>query len=328
MITPLVLWLIGLANNLCCFVTFQRPKCLRNGTGHYLYCMSICNQWNLTCLAVRLIHLTLNITASHSSPAVNSGLCKTSNYLLTTSTRLTYWLGSLIAIERVYVAWFINGQWLKKPHIARRIIALTVLTILVVSAYEWTFIHSQISSDDGSHAMCATAFPTGSSVWLKLHTAVTVIDSLVPFTINLLCTVSIICLVTKKKMNATARDTRAVRQTRLRFLTHVLVENKELVIGPAFTLLPQLFSLPYFIASLTLRCQNLQSSRFRYLLTVSYLANFVPQLMSFVLYIYPSSFYWQEWRATKIYQRIMGAIEREQGTRMATRTANAPGPTK
>ena len=322
LITSLTVWLTGLANNLCCFVTFQRPRCLRNGTGHYLYCMSICNQWNLTCLAVRLIHLTLNITASHSSPSVNSGLCKTSNYLLTTSTRLTYWLGSLIAIERVYVAWFVNGQWLKKPHIARRIIALTVLTILVVSAYEWAFIHSQISSDDGSHAMCAITFPTGSPVWFKVHTAVTIIDSLVPFTINLLCTVAIICLVTKKRMNATARDRRAVRQTRLQLLRSVLVENKELVIGPAFTLLPQLFSLPYFIASLTLRCQNLQSSRLRYLLTVSYLARFVPQLMSFVLYISPSSFYCQEWRATKIYQWIMKATGRQRGTQAATRTAN------
>ena len=212
MVVPLILLLVGLVNNLCCFATFRRPQCLRIGTGHYLYWMSICNQCNLAFLALRLIHLTLNITTSHSSPLLNDILCKSSSYLLTTSTRLTYWLGSLIALERVYVAWFVSGQWLKRPHIARRIIAATVTTILVVNGYQWEFIDSQISSDEGSHAMCAITFPSGKSIWSRLHSAVTIIDSLAPLAINLLCTVTIICIVTKKKMNATGRANREYRE--------------------------------------------------------------------------------------------------------------------
>ena len=207
LITPLILFLLGLVNNICCFVTFRRPRCLRNGTGHYLYAMSLCNQLNLAFLVVRLIHLTLNIASPYSSPTLDGVLCRTSSYLLTTSTRMTYWLSSLIGIERVYVALFVNGQWLKKPHIARRIIALAVVTILTVNAYQPVFIRSQISSDDGLHSMCTITFPGASTVWLSLHSTVTIIDSVAPFCINLLCTVAIICLVTKKKMNATRRDT-------------------------------------------------------------------------------------------------------------------------
>ena len=37
-ICPLLLFLVGLLNNVCCFVTFRRPRCLRNGTGHYSVC--------------------------------------------------------------------------------------------------------------------------------------------------------------------------------------------------------------------------------------------------------------------------------------------------
>ena len=305
--------------------------------------MSICNQCNLAFLALRLIHLTVNISTSHSSPLLNDILCKSSSYLLTTSTRLTYWLGSLIALERVYVAWFLNGQWLKRPQIARRIIAATVMTILVVNGYQWAFIDSQISSDDGSHAMCAITFPSGKSIWLTVHSAVTTIDSLAPLAINLVCTVTIICIVTKKKMNATGRNNRtyrgekiraasflpahsvdnpAIQPSRLRLLKNVLIENKELVIGPAFTLVPQLFSLPYFIAALVLRCQNLQGHRLRYLLTVSYFTSFIPQLMSFFLYIWPSSFYLQQWRATKLYQRMTRGDGREPDPGVMTNTVN------
>jgi hypothetical protein len=80
----------------------------------------------------------------------------------------------------------------------------------------------------------------------------------------------------------------------------VLIDNKELVIGPGITLIPQLFSLPLFIISFTLYCQNLENSWVRYLLIVSYFTSFIPQLISFMLYVLPSSFYSKEWRATKI----------------------------
>ena len=303
-VAPLLLLLVGLVNNLCCFVTFRRRRCLRNGIGHYLYAMSICNQLTLAFLALRLIHLAVNISASHLSLSVDGVLCKVSNFLLTASTRLIYWLSSLVAVERVYVALFVNGQWLNKPHIAQRIIALSVVTIFGVSAYQLLLTHLPIDRDDVNNVLCSVTFPTSSSNWLRPRGPVTVFDSVGPFLINLVCTVSLICLVTKKRMNATGGRSPqfnvAFKQKRLHLLRSVLTENKELVIGPAFTLVPQLFSLPYVIASLMLQCQSLQHSGLRSLLIVSYFTTFIPPLMSFRLYISPSSFYTKEWQATSI----------------------------
>ena len=202
-IVPLLVFLVGLVNNLCAFITFRRPRCLRNGIGHYLYAMSICNQLTLAFLALRLIHLAVNISASYQSLSLDGVLCKVSNYLLTASTRLTYWLSSLIAIERVYVALFVNGQWLKKPQIARRILASTVVSILGVSAYQLLVTHLPIDRDDENNAMCTVTFSADSANWLRPRGPVTAIGSVGPFAINLICTVSIICLVTQKKMNAT-----------------------------------------------------------------------------------------------------------------------------
>jgi hypothetical protein len=93
-------------------------------------------------------------------------------------------------------------------------------------------------------------------------------------------------------------------QNRFYLLREVLSENKELVIGPAFTLVPQLFSLPLFIASILLVCQTIETSPLRYLLIISYFTSFIPQLISFFLYISPSSLYFKEWHATNMSKRI------------------------
>lgn len=85
-----------------------------------------------------------------------------------------------------------------------------------------------------------------------------------------------------------------------RLLITVLMENKELVVAPAFTLVPQLFSLPFLVASLILQCQNFHNNNLRYVLIVSYFTKFVPQLTSFLFYIYPSSFYFKQWQCSTI----------------------------
>jgi hypothetical protein len=74
--------------------------------------------------------------------------------------------------------------------------------------------------------------------------------------------------------------------------------------GPAFTVIPQLFSIPVLIVSYSLICQTIETSPLRYLLIASELASFIPQVISFFLYISPSSFYSREWRATNMSKRI------------------------
>ncbi len=90
---------------------------------------------------------------------------------------------------------------------------------------------------------------------------------------------------------------------RLNLLFDVLSENKEKIARPAMTLVPSIFSLfsmPLFIVSFSLGCQNLENNPLRYLLITSYFLSFIPQMMTFFLYVYPSSLYWNEWCTTKI----------------------------
>ncbi len=199
------LFLIGLLNNICCFVTFRRVKCLRNGIGHYLLWMSVINQINLTLLGIRLTHLTLNTTNFRSDPYVDKIFCKILNYLLISSGRIPYWFVSLIAIERVYITIFLRGQWLNKPHIAKRLLMIMLSLVLITGSYELYFVQSHIDLNSDNGAVCTLNFPHNRYIWTNIHKIVTIIHTLVPFLINI-CSTMIICyVIIKKKIKINAR---------------------------------------------------------------------------------------------------------------------------
>jgi hypothetical protein len=198
-----LLFLLGLVTNICSFVTFRRPKCRRIGTGHYLLCMSIVNQINLFCFALRLTHLVLN-TQSQSYPLFSMVGCKMLNYLLVASSRISYWLVALIAIERGYITLFLNGQRLKKPSTAKRLIVFMFIVILSSGSYELYFIQSHVDSNVNKGAICTLQFPRQHRFWTQIHQAVTIIYAVVPFLITLCCTIIISCVVIKKRMNVNA----------------------------------------------------------------------------------------------------------------------------
>jgi hypothetical protein len=112
-------------------------------------------------------------------------------------------------------------------------------------------------------------------------------------------------------------------KSRLSLLRDVLIENKELIIGPGVTLIPQLFSLPLLIVSIIFACKEIEKSSLRYLLITSYLTTFIPQLTSFFLYIYPSSFYIQEWRLTNLNKWFESFKSRRQEDSSAMGTISA-----
>ncbi len=94
---------------------------------------------------------------------------------------------------------------------------------------------------------------------------------------------------------------------RLNLLRDVFSDNKEMITRPTITLIPSifsLFSLPLFITSFSLGCRNIESSPLRYPLIVFYFISFIPQIITFFLYVYPSSLYFNEWRLTRMGQWI------------------------
>ena len=175
--------------------------------------------------------------------------------------------------------------------------------------------------------MCILEFPVAHrSRWIAFHQFIFASNSLLPFLINLCSTMTISFVVIKNKMNTLRTSTVdeenqsvwIVLRARLRLVIDVLNENRELVIGPGITLVPQFFSLPLFISAFLLNCRNIEQSWLRYLLIGCYWISLTPQASSFFLYISPSSSYSNEWRKTKVSRWISRWFQRDQSPSAAT----------
>ena len=200
----LLLFVLAFPNNLFSLVTLLRPSCRRYGVGHYLLTMSVLNQLSLALLIARLVHLIVNITGrSSSSLATNDLLCKSLNYLLSSSSRMVYWLTSLISIERLYSTLSLRGQWLKQPRIARRLIVLVFFAVFISDLYELFFYKSfSTQTDNGQGSMCVLEISKSDrSLWMTFHLLFLILHSFLPFLINLCSTIIITFVVINKKIN-------------------------------------------------------------------------------------------------------------------------------
>lgn len=196
-----VSFILGIPNNLFSFVTFKRPSCRRNGVGHYLFTLSIINQITLAFLCTRLIHLIISASTSSSNQIINDAFCKLFSYCLICLTRTSFWIASLIALERVYTTIFLTKQWFKQPHVARRLMAMIIIAVFLSAAYELVFIRSFSGFEDNSGTTCVSVYPANhAKLWMIIHQTVSIVNFLVPLLINICCTCTIIIIVIRTKM--------------------------------------------------------------------------------------------------------------------------------
>jgi hypothetical protein len=236
----------------------------------------------------------------------------------------------MVAIERVYVTWYLKGTWLNSPRIAQRIIATIIVGIVVFNVHEIIFYQSvedPKSSDTNNSTWCVTSY---SSIIAKYNQVNIIINYIMPFLINLLSTIILTILIIRKKraIATTKRNEHSNILSNMRVTFHsyrnIFTENKELILAPLITMLPQLLSLPHFILSFSLACEEFNVNWQRYLLIVSYFITYLPQVLSYKLYVSPSSFYRNEFNATKLGQKIIKwrklVVDKESETISATLT--------
>ena len=135
-------------------------------------------------------------------------LCKTLNYLLSSSSRMGYWLTSLISIERLYTTFFLRGQWLKQPHIARRLIVFICFAVLISDLYELFFYKSfSTQTDEQNHgSICVLDISSKDRfMWTTFHLLFLLLHSLLPFVINLFSTITICLIIINKKIKTSKK---------------------------------------------------------------------------------------------------------------------------
>ncbi|CAF1380624.1 unnamed protein product [Rotaria sordida] len=295
----LLIFLIGLFNNICCFSTFKRRATRKVGTGNYLLIVSILSQGSILLLLLKITHILISSNnLLDNIESINIITCKTISYLLSISTRSTYWLLSLISIERLCLVIYPSATLLKKPKVA---IWLSLITILIIfSMHIHEIFYYTIVKDSNNATLCAINFVQKH---VLLYDRITVLfHSLGPFIIQIL---SISCLIV---MTARSRQ-RTIRHRNSSFFSDHIIKQfkkqKELYLNPVVIIFS---TLPQIIISFSLACTELSTSWKRYILLITYFLSFLPQMLSLILHILPSTLYNKEFHETMIYKLFIKRI--------------------
>ena len=210
-------------------------------------------------------------------------------------TRITYWLTSLITIERLCLVLFPTSSLLKNQHRVIVQIIFVILCLFTMHIHELIFYIIIVDYSDLSRnvTLCVTNY-TQSSI-LTYNRINVFIHYFIPFLIQI---ISITILFIQIACNRA----RISGSTFWNILIRQIRTQKEQYITPIIIILS---SLPQTILSFSYTCTELKQSWQRYTLLTTYFLSYLPQLLGFILYVLPSTTYLEEFRQTPIGKRIV-----------------------
>ena len=298
-----LVFIIGLFNNFCSFVTFKRPTPRKFGVGNYLLIVSCLNQIALFCVLFKFIEITLEIIDIRS--------CKTVSYFLSIMTRSTYWLTSWITVNRLLMIPFPTSSYLKNPRLAIGMSIFTLIILFGMHVHEVIYytIVQQLSI---SSSICVTNFD--NNVVYTYNRISTLIHYLCPFFIQIVCITLLIVLAARSRVKVARQQLTFGQVLKKQFQT-----QKELYITPAIIILS---ALPQAIFTFSFACTQLNDLQ-RHTLLVSYLLAYAPQVLGFILYVLPSTTYKKEFSETLIGKKSMTWVlsnEKNEITNVNTKT--------
>jgi len=115
---------------------------------------------------------------------------------------------------------------------------------------------------------------------------------LIPFLINFICTIYLTILIVRSRANVNKN-----KKTRLQLFYQHLKQNKEIFVPPIMIILS---ALPQLIISFLLACTDFDIRWERYLLIIAYFFSYTPQILTFHLYVQPSTFFLHEFYSTNM----------------------------
>jgi hypothetical protein len=298
-----LLFIIGLFNNFCSFVTFKRPTPRKFGVGNYLLIVSCLNQIALLCLLFKFIEITVGIIGIVS--------CKVVSYFFSIITRSTYWLTSWITVDRLLMILFPTSSFLKNPRLSIRISISTLIVLFAMHVHE--IIHYTIIQHlSTASSICVTNFDT--KLISNYNRISTLIHYLFPFFIQIICITLLIVLAARSRMKTAGQRITFGEVLKKQFET-----QKELYVTPTIIVLS---ALPQAILTFSFACTQLNDLQ-RHTLLCSYLLSYAPQVLGFILYVLPSTTYKKEFYETfigKKSSKLMLNKKRNKTTIMKTKT--------
>lgn len=279
LILTTIIFLIGIITNYASFVTFKRPNPRKVGVGNYLFILSLFSQCSLLSLFLKMNHI-LFASLSSNIP------CKIITYMLSITTRYSYWLTSCITIDRVRFTLFPFSTKLKRPRSALIISLITLLVISIMHIHELLFYISL--KDSSEQTVCVTTMTKEISIYNRITV---LIHCIIPFCIQIVSITLLIVFAARSRSRAATKQGMFIQQLKQQFKC-----QKELYLTPIIIVLS---GLPQIIFSFTFACIELSKWK-RHALLITYFLSYAPQVLGFMLFVLPSTNYSKEFQQTKL----------------------------
>ena len=273
-----VVFLIGLFNNMCSFITFKQPTPRKFGVGYYLLIVSCVDQIALFCLLFKFIAIMTEL--------IDVGSCKAMSYLLSVMTRSTYWLTSWITMDRLLMILFPTSSFLKNPRVSIGISLFTSTVVFGMHAHEIVY-YTIIQHFSTGSSICVMNLET--KLISNYNRISTLVHYFIPFFVQAICITLLIVLVARSRVKTMRHKMTFGEVLKKQFET-----QKELYVTPTIIILS---ALPQAILTFSFACSELKDWQ-RHTLLGSYLFSYAPQVLGFLVYVLPSTSYKKEFYET------------------------------
>jgi hypothetical protein len=278
----------GLLNNILALTTFVRERIRVTGCSIYLIMFSVLS----IALMINILTYIMTIT-QYDNAAYQRSACYLIPYISVVMEDGSLLCTVAIAIERALIEccnFRINGS-----RIRGLLVSFIIILYACGSNIDELFIR-RFSRDPEGNQICIYDFDRYPT-WRMVDLVFSYLHFIIPCVAHLICTACVLTMIARRKIFIRGTDEKFYRVWLQQLYLH-----RDFLIPPTCLIL---CILPHGILGHLLQTCIPYSDKAKLRLHISFvLLLFVPQMLSFVLYVYPNDIYWNEFQHTIIYRTV------------------------
>jgi hypothetical protein len=289
----IIMTIAGFINGIFLMITFKNKKLREVGSGIYLLVSS-----NVTLLTMILFALKYSILLEAQMKSIHNRSflhfqCVSIDFFLRISLHLDHWLNACVGCERAITAIKATTFNKRKSRKAAKYVIVILLILMIITTIHDP-LHRRLIDDDeygeNKRIWCIVSYSPRFQIF---NYTVNIIHFFAPFFINLISAIIII------RSAARQRAIVQPQHTHRQHLHNQLQNHSRLLIAP---ILLVILALPRLIITFASGC--MKSVENSWLFVAGYFVSFIPSLMTFLLFVFPSKLYKEEFiKSIKKYKR-------------------------